>query len=469
MHTMTQPARTAVTLVLLFCATASVNADQVDRYVEAQMRHFHIPGLSLAVVRDGRIVKERGYGIADVELNVPMTKARVFEIGSMTKQFTATAIMMLVEEGRIGLDDAVSKHLPNVPPAWSRMTVRHLLTHTSGIAGNATRIPAPARGAGRSTNAPDANIRIGNRFYDVSLDFQPGEGWAYSNAGYHLLGVIVSNASGTSCADFTNERILKPLGMTTGRVAVANGIVANRAAGYEWTNGRVENRAFLATVGSMGDVGLNSTVGDLAKWDTALYTEKLLKQSGLQQMWTPITLADGARPAFDYGFGWFLDTYRGHRVVHHPGVTPGFSTSITRFVDDKLTVIVLANGSGQLVDPFAMGIAALYLPALVLPRGGVPDPDPDTSRILRQALVGLTSGTPDLTLFTSATQRFLASGNELLQRLTAFGPLQSFAFADSEHAGRDRVLRYRIVLGDSAFTFSFTLTEQGQIAHAFFW
>ena len=469
MHTMTQSARTAVTLVLLVCATASLKADEVDRYIEAHMRHFHIPGISLAVVRDGRIVKERGYGIADVELDVPMTKERVFEIGSMTKQFTATAIMMLVEDRRIGLDDAVSKYLPDVPPAWRQITVRHLLTHTSGIVGNATRIPAPARGAGRSTNAPDANIRIDNRFYEVSLDFPPGEGWAYSNAGYHLLGVIVSNASGKSCADFTDERILKPLGMTTGRVAVANGIVANRAAGYEWTNDRLENRAFLPTVGSMGDVGLNSTVGDLAKWDAALYTEKLLKRSSLQQMWAPITLADGARPAFDYGFGWFLDTYRGHPVVHHPGVTPGFSTTITRFVDDKLTVIVLANSSGQLVEPIAMGIAALYLPALVLPSEGLPDPDPATSRILRQALFGLTSGTPDLTLFTPATQRFLTSGNELSQWLTAFGPLQSFVFADSEHAGRDRILRYRIALGDSAFTFAFTLTEQGKIAHAFFW
>jgi CubicO group peptidase (beta-lactamase class C family) len=457
---MTQLARMTVVVILLTSVTVSLTADDVDRTIEEQMRNFHIPGISVAVVRNGRIVKAKGYGLADVELNVPMTKDHVLEVGSITKQFTAAAIMMLVEDGFVGLDEAISEYIPSLPAAWSRITVRHLLTHTSGIVGNVTRVPVPGRGD---------NTRIDNRFYQTALAFHPGEGWAYSNPGYHLLGVIIANVSGESCADFVDERILKPLGMLQGRVAVPNGIVANRAAGYAWNQGRLENRAFLATAGSVGDVGIESTVGDLAKWDAALYTNKLVAQSSLDQMWTAVTLNDGARPPFDYGFGWFLDTYRGHRVIHHPGVSPGFSSTITRFVDDKLTVIVLANSSGQVLDQFARRIAALYLSPLRLPKEGILDPDATRSETLHQGLLGMISGKPDLNLFTPAMQRFLMADNELSQWLASFGNLSSFVYAGSEQAGRDRMLLYRIILGDSAFTFSFTLTDQGKIAHAFFW
>ena len=456
---MTPLLRVVVVLVLLFSATVSLKADEVDRMIETHMRNFHIPGISVAVVRNGRIVKAKGYGLADVELNVPMTKDRVFEIASITKQFTAAAIMMLVEHGVVRLDDAISQYLPNTPAAWSRITIRHLLTHTSGIHGTQSRVPAAA----------GDNTRIDNRFYPTTLDFQPGDGWAYSNAGYHLLGVIIANLSGESCAAFVDEHILKPLGMLEGHVLVPNGIVANRAAGYEWSDGRLENRAFLPTAGSVGDVGLESTVGDLAKWDAALYTDKLLTYSSLAQMWTPITLNDGTRSSFDYGFGWFVDTYRGHRVIHHPGVSAGFSSSITRFVDDKLTVIVLANSSGQVVDQLARRIAGLYVAPLAFPTVGIPDPDATTSEILHEGLLGMISGKPDLNLFTPAMQRFLMADTELSQWLASFGKLMSFAYAGSELRAHDRILLYRIILGDSGFTFSFTLTEQGKIAHAFFW
>jgi CubicO group peptidase (beta-lactamase class C family) len=453
-------------LTLLLCATVCVKADEVDSYVEMQMRSFHIPGISLAVVHNGQIVKAQGYGLAHIELNVPMTKEMVLEIGSMTKQFTATAIMMLVEEGKVGLDDKLSKYFPNVPAAWSAITVRHLLTHTSGITENAEKadhcLPADVR---------EDSVLIDNSCYTVPLGFRPGEAWAYSNAGYHLLAAIIKKASGMSCADFTTERILKPLGMLNGHVSVLHGIVANRAAGYEWKNNVLENRAAMPLVGSVGGVGILSTVGDLAKWDASLYTDRLLKRSSLEQMWTPVKLEGGATPAFNYGFGWFLDTYRGHRVISHGGVTPGFSSSITRFVDDKLTVILLTNSSGQIVDQFAREIAALYLPSLAIPKKGSSDPDAKTSQMLEKALAGMMSGKLDLTLFTPAMQHFLTtdSGKEFSQWAASFGALKSFTFADREEVGRERILHYRIILGDNAFTFCFRMTEDRKIAHAFFW
>lgn len=466
---MKRMARMSVALILFFCTTVCLKADEVDRYVEKQIRNFHIPGISLAVVRNGQIVKAKGYGLANVELNVPMTKERVFEIGSMTKSFTAAAVMMLFEEGKLGLDDKISKYFPQAPAAWSDITVRHLLTHTSGIGGNPGRndqhCPLPT---GR-----DHKVRIDKACYKLTLDFRPGEAWAYSNAGYLLLGSIIQKVSGKSCADFVNDRILNPLGMNSGRTSVVNGIIANRAAGYEWNwkQARLENRNALPTVGSVGDVGINSTVEDLAKWDAALYSEKLLKHSSIDQMWNAFTLEDGTAPAFTYGFGWFIDTYHGHRIIWHGGETPGFSSSITRFVDDKLTVIVLTNCSGQVVDQFAREIAAFYVPGLTTSKVAHSDPDAKTSQTLEKALASMASGKPDLTLFTPAMQNFLptASGNEFSEWIASFGALKSFTFANSEEAGRERILHYRIILGDSAFAFSFRMTEDGKIAHAFFW
>jgi CubicO group peptidase (beta-lactamase class C family) len=395
-----------------------------------------------------------------------MNKEMVFEIGSMTKQFTATAIMMLVEEGKVGLDDKVSKYFPEIPTAWNSITVRNLLTHTSGIDGDSKKADKSC-----PADSPEYNVKIGANCYKLVLHFPPGKAWAYSNSGFGLLGLIVQKASGKSCAEFVEQRILKPVGMLNGHVSVRHGIMANRVAGYEWKNGRLENRtAMYNVVGDVGDVGINSTVGDLAKWDAALYTNNLLKRSTLEQMWTPLELQDGA-PAFGYGFGWFIETFHGHRIIHHAGLTPGFSSSISRFADDKLTVIVLTNCAQQVADVFARDIAALYLPDLTEGKQTTTAPDAHTSQILQTALTGMMSGKPDLTLFTPAMQSFLKSdtGDEFSQWIAYYGALKSFSFSDGEESGNERVLHYKTALGDHTFTFVFRVTQEGKIAHAFFW
>ena len=448
-------------LILLLYAAVSAKADEVDSYVETQMRNFHIPGISLAVVRNGQIVKAQGYGLAHVELNVPLTKDTVMEIGSMTKQFTATAVMMLVEEGKLSLDDKLSKYITDVPPAWSGVTIRHLLTHTSGI--NSQDINASRLGIREEQD-------ILNAFYKQPVEFQPGESWVYCNKGFNLLGMVIERASGKSYGDFLAERILTPLEMKATSVSEPRLIIAKRADGYGWTNGELENRPSVPR-GAFAGGGIVSTVGDVAKWDAALYTDKLLKRATMEQMWVPVKLPGGATTAFNYGFGWFTDTYHGHRVVHHIGVSPGFSSTIVRFVDDKLTVILMANCSGQIVDQFAGDIAAVYIPALAMPPARASDPDPKTSQMLKEALTGMIADKPNPSLFTPAMQLFMntASGKEFGQWIASFGPLKSFAFAEQEEMGRERTLRYRIILGDNAFTFSFRIAEDGKIAHAFFW
>jgi CubicO group peptidase (beta-lactamase class C family) len=453
---------TALALLCLGpCATLWADPGDVDRYIEMQMRQFHIPGISMAVVRDGRILKTQAYGTANVELAVPVTRDTVFEIGSMTKQFTAAAVMMLVEEGRVRLDDRLSEYLPDVPAAWSGITIRHLLTHTSGI--NTQDIDASKLW---SVGKP----AVLGAFYKLPLEFQPGEAWVYCNKGYNVLGVVIERASGKSYADFLAERIFKPLGMLASTVSQRRVIIPGRAAGYKWQNGELENRLPVPD-GAFSGGAIVSTPGDLARWDLALDTGKLLKRASLEQMWAPVKLADGSHPAFEYGFGWFTDTYHGRRVARHCGVSPGFSSSIIRFVDDKLTVIVLANGSGQVIDQLTGDIAAIYNPALAIATANAPDPDARRSQKLKDALVGMLGGKPDPTLFTPGMNLFMttASGKDFGEWAASFGPLESFTFAEQEETEHGRVVRYRVTLGSSRFSFSFGLAEDGKIAHAFFW
>ena len=452
--------------LLLFCAQGSARADAVDDYVVAQMRQLHIPGLSVAVVRAGRIVKARGYGLANVELNVPATEDTVFEIGSVTKQFTAAAIMMLVEEGRVGLDEPLSKYLAGVPAAWSAVTIRHLLTHSSGIQ-NYLDVPDLFTETARPGLSHDDIAKL--FFARLQLDFRPGETWAYSNTGYLLLGNVIEQASGKSYWAFLDERIFKPLAMNTTRSSEPTAIIAQRAAGYEWHDHKLENRAAL-TENAYAAGSIVSTVRDLAKWDAALYTEQLLKRASFEQMWRANKVG-GAPAPYNYGFGWWVDTYHGRRVVAHSGGTPGFSSVIYRFVDDRLTVIILTNHADRVIDHLAIDIAGVYVPALARPQAPQVASEAQTSQRLKQALLDLFAGKPEPASFTPAMQVFLrtATGKGLWPWLAADGELKSFIFSEREVVGDERILRYKAVLGDATRWFSFTMTADGRIAQINWW
>jgi CubicO group peptidase (beta-lactamase class C family) len=277
-------------LLLAFGIATSVQADAVDDYVRSQMRTRHIPGVSLAIVRDGKIIKAQGYGVANLELNVPATNTTVYEIGSNTKQFTAAAIMMLVEEGKVQLEDKIAKYFPDAPETWNRITIRHLLTHTSGIQ-NHVAVPGylnifKTSITSETTPAREELLRM---FFKLPLEFQPGETWAYDNTGYYLLGIVIEKASGKTYWQFLEERIFKPLGMAATRNTEPTPLVPNRASGYKWVKDHFENRPILAPFVAFSAGSILSTVEDMAKWDAALYTEKLLKRSSLDQIWTAAT------------------------------------------------------------------------------------------------------------------------------------------------------------------------------------
>jgi CubicO group peptidase (beta-lactamase class C family) len=353
---------------------------RVDEMVKWEMERQGIPGLSLAVVRDGKVVLAKGYGLANVELGVAATPETVYQLQSLSKSFTATGIMMLVEQGKVGLDDRVGKHLEVPTDRWKNITVRHLLSHTSGIKD--------------FINEPAASLRLDATEEEVlraaarrPLNFEPGEKYAYSNTNYHLLAMVIRKVTGKPYGEFLRERIFDPLGMGQTRVISLAEIIPNRAAGYRRERGSLRNGEYVApTILGYGGGGLRSTVLDLAKWDAALYTEKLLKQSTLQQMWAPAKLNSG-KPAA-YGFGWGIGTIRGHRCLSHTGAhVTGFATALCRFVDDKLTVIVLSNLSTANAAGIAQRIARLYIPGLG-PFGPKP---PEDKRLENPVQTGFTS------------------------------------------------------------------------------
>lgn len=459
-------------LILFFCAASSARAvDEVDRYVETQMRSLHIPGISLAIVRDGRVIKAKGYGYANVELNAPATKETVYEIGSITKQFTAVAVMMLVEEGKISLDEKITKYFADAPATWNEITVRHLLSHTSGIQNH---VAVPGFMGIFKTNllgeTTPTSAEIVKEFFKLPQEFQPGETWAYDNGGYILLGLIIEKTSGKPYFQFLDERIFKPLGMTATRSTETKQIVPNRAAGYEWVSGKFENRPVLLPAIAFSAGSVLSTVEDMAKMDAALYTEKLLKKSSLEKIWTPAKTNDGGFASIDYGFGWFVGSFHKRRFVQHTGGTPGFSAAFYRFVDDRLTVIILTNHSDKIIDPLAIDIAGMYEPKLKRAEGKV-DPQPETRRRHQEVMTNLMNGKHDAALFTPAMRKFLntATGKGFWQWVAAHGKMQSFKLSDVEDFGASRVFRYKVGLGDNSYWFSFRLLNDDKIAQIFWW
>jgi CubicO group peptidase (beta-lactamase class C family) len=334
---------------------------KVDAAVEAQRKAQKIPGVSLAVCRDGKIVKASGYGLANVELDVPVTPETIFQTGSVGKQFTSMAVMMLVDEGKIGLDDHLTKYIPESPGAWRDVTIRQLLTHTSGIADYGGEEETMGKGV-INFREDYTEEELVQAFAKMPTDFRPGDKWSYSNTGYVLLGIVIHRVSGKFYGDFLQGRVFQPLGMHATRIISEADIVPHRSSGYRLVKGELKNQEWVSpTMNTMADGALYTNVLDLAKWDAALYTTRLVKQSSLDAIWTPVKLNDGK--THPYGFGWDLALKNGHRAVSHDGAWQGFTMSISRYVDERMTVIVMTNldENNSRPEKIVEDVAAIYL------------------------------------------------------------------------------------------------------------
>lgn len=342
-------------LFLIICFYGSVAlADPVADFINGYIKSNQIPGVAIMVRQNGRVIRSEGFGIANLEHKIPVTPQTIFQSGSVGKQFTATAVMMLVEQKKIALDDPISKYL-DVPDEWKAINVRHLLTHTSGL----DDYPDDFDMHRDYTEDEEFKIMTAQK-----LQFQPGEKWSYSNLGYLTLGVLIHKVSGKFYGDYLQERVFKPLGMNSTRIINEADIIPNRAAGYELHDGVLKNQEWVApTVNTTADGSLYFTVEDLAKWDEALDSEKLLSHDSLQQMYTPVKLNDGSTSP--YGFGWRLDkTASGHRIIEHGGAWQGFTSHIARYVDDRISVAALCNRAGADCGYIAHRVAGLYNPDL---------------------------------------------------------------------------------------------------------
>ncbi len=340
-----------VLLSYLIFFLPSANGDKVDRFIKSEMQKRQIPGLTLMIVREGKPIKSAAYGLANLELKSPAKLETVFEIGSITKQFTSAGILLLQEEGKLSVEDKIGKYFPEIPPAWTNITLRHLLNHTSGIK-SYTGLD------GFELTKHLTQKQFITALWNIPLDFAPGDEWKYCNTGYSLLGYIIENVSGKNYWQFLGERIFNPLGMSTATNRVPSIIVPNRADGYEFKNGKPINRDYdLTDVFSAG--AIVATVGDLAKWNAALETDKILNASSKSQMWTSGKLNNGK--AHGYGFGWRVDPFQGHKNIGHSGATSGFTASLQRFPDNKLCVILLCNSDeSNLATTLAKTIGSFY-------------------------------------------------------------------------------------------------------------
>jgi CubicO group peptidase (beta-lactamase class C family) len=451
---------------LLVCGVTTAASDKIDDYVKTELQNKKIPGLALAILRDGKVKKMQGYGYSNVEHRVNVIPETIFQSGSVGKQFTATAVMMLVDEGKINLDDSIAKYFKSSPNYWKPITIRHLLTHTSGIPDYSDK-----QVDFRRDYTEDQLQKV---LVKLKPQFRAGEKWSYSNSGYMLLGFLIRKVSGKFYGDYLQEKVFRPLAMISTRIITEADIVANRAAGYQLVKGELKNQDWVApTINTTADGSLYVNVVDLAKWDQALYDETLLKQSLLRQMWTPVILKVGI--PYPYGFGWSFDYQRNHRIIQHGGHWQGFSTAICRYVEDRLTVIVLANLAGVNAVTIAHNVAGLYEPSLLSPRfmpasaEAVSKPD---ATELKQKLFAFASGrskgriTRGLETVTEREERKEAT--ETLKKMKSF----EFIACDSADSASvslygspvDRFCYYKINDGTTNSYATFALTPEGQLA-----
>jgi CubicO group peptidase (beta-lactamase class C family) len=402
---------------IVFVATISTDVafgaapDSIEARTKAIIQPYvddHLFSGTVLIAKDGRPVFVQGFGAANLEHGVPDDRETKFRIGSVTKEFTATAILQLAEAGELMIDDPVSKYYSDAPKTWEKITIRHLLTHTSGIP-SYTDIPDFFVKEARIARTPEEIIKLTR---DKPLQFEPGSKYAYDNSGYVLLGYIIERVSGESYADYLQKHIFDPLGMKNSGYDSSDKIIPHRAEGYQSNKGEFVNAPFIDMSLPYAAGSLYSTVDDLLIWDQALYAGKPLSPASMQQMFT------------DYGnkigFGWVIDDKYGHRHIWANGAINGFRSILSRYPDDKLTAIVLANVLPAPVEKMESDLAGLYLGGAMGPAEVTLSPD------MLQRYVGAYELTPTFIL------KVTREDNRLFAQVTNEQRFQIYATTEKE-------------------------------------
>lgn len=359
--------------------------DIIDKYIEQAMDESHIPGVAVAVIKNGKIIRERYFGIANMEDSTPVTSQSVFEIASMSKQFTCAAILLLQQDGKLSVNDKISKYLDSLPVSWQDITVRQLMNHTSGL-----RDDWEENTGYFLENDTDEKMFAAQK--NAPLRFKPGEMYHYSSGPFDL-GLIIKKITGKTYARFLEERIFRPLGMTSSSVYDNTRIVAHRVAGYVWKDSVLQNGALISSAAhARGDVGIITSLPDMIKWNAAMKDDRLLNADSRKQMFEPGRLNDGSY--IGYGYGWLINPQYGHLMIEHSGgFRTGFRSDIMRIPDVDLDIIILCNRWGGRI--LGSRIAVLTDSTIRLPSQMKPakDPDPKRTQALKKLIEKLANNT----------------------------------------------------------------------------
>lgn len=455
-----------VLALLSLAAPLRAQSGDVDAYVRDYIRRHRIPSAAIVVVKDGRVVKAAGYGTANLETGTPASERTVYEIGSISKQFAAEAVMLLVEEGKVGLDDPLTKHVRGTPAAWAGITIRQLLTHTSGLP------DWEALGLLSYHREYTAQEYI-DLIASHPLDFAPGTRWSYTNSAFPLLGFVVEGASGEPFERFVTERVFAPAGMVATRFKHAEQVVPNRSGGYIERGDTLFNGEPLRPGVIAPNGGIMSTATDMGKWLSALTEGRIVQPATLERMTAPGHTSDGQ--PFNGGIAWFVDRFRGHRVLLHNGSTiGGYSSVVYWWPDDRLGVVALMNiDHWNAVNVLATRVASFYGPALAA--GALPErADPDTALARRlAAMLAAVAARHDTDVLAPAL-RNPPGPPRVGAGFGVAGPIARMALVDREDlgaAGEDRfgnrvrwICRYRVAAGERVIDYTFELTPEGKVA-----
>jgi CubicO group peptidase (beta-lactamase class C family) len=339
-------------LLIFFLPSLSfAQIDSTDIIVRHMMEKQKIVGLSLAVMKNEQLVANKGYGLANVELNVPVTSETVIRLGSVSKQFFTTAIMKLMEEGKLNIEDSVHKFFPDAPEAWRPIKIKNLMSHTSGL---------QREGPAYDNFKIQPDIEIIKSAYSLPLVFKTGEKYQYCNLAYFMLAEIIKQASGISWQDYIHDKLFLPAGMINSYMTDFYVIIPNRADGYMHNHDTLVNATAMYAIRPSG--GFLSTSSDMIKWERAVREEKIiLKKENWEKLWQPFiktsSLADSKE---HYGFGWTIDEYRGHKLIVHGGSNIGFRSVYARFVNDGISIIILTNTDEANPRAIANALADYY-------------------------------------------------------------------------------------------------------------
>ena len=441
---------------LLLFATIQ-DAATIEGVVKGEMERQGIPGIAVLVKRGDEVLLRSAYGVANVELEVPSKPENVYNVGSITKTFTALTVMSLVEEGKLSLDDKVSKHVEQAPEAWSAITVKHLLTHTSGI-------PEYALIEGLYLTDEYTREFWWEKIGPLPLDFATGKRFAYSNSNYTVLSQIIEKVSGARYYDAVQERVIKKAGLTHTRFRQTNEIIPNLATGYYKAGDTMIISPSEASSSAYGAGGIVTTVDDLDRLLRACRSGAIVSKATLAKMQTANRTDDGRKTG--YGLGWFIRDLSGHPMVSHAGNTAGYSASMAYFPDQDLTVCLAGNVYAFSGDNMAIQIARALVPELRPQQMSErSDPDPELAKTLQKALDDLIAGKTDNDSFDAEYrgQFDTGRGRMVLGSFAQYRDYQGFAFLEKKAEDPDTLYFYRIRKNDRSFRVVFTVTKERKV------